>query len=246
MANDRDTAIQRTARKIKDIGSGLDGSINVELTSVEIGEEVDAAVIQYSTDFPYLAVKDVVTSANPFISHATLPGWVLGWSHVRSIEPNAGSVSASYSPQSALDLSDIAIDEDYFDGTTHYVYLNGYTPGSSETVRIRYTVPHTLDNTTDTIPSSHFDAVCDLAAAYCCTRLGTKAAKARDATISADGVAYRDAQLRYRQQGDEFTAQYRRKVGLPASGPKAASGYTDWDVGLSWRRDRLTHPGRWR
>lgn len=251
----RDAAITRAIRKIMDIGGGASGTDNTLLSDTFVGEEVDAAVSQYSTDAPLQTVIELTPGANPYIAHTSLTGFVTHWSRVLAIEVSAAAVGANYVPiwivqpdQSAgyvpqsLDPADV-LDPDYFDGTAHYLWLRAYTPAVAEKLRIAYTVPHTLTNSVDTIPTIHFDAVCDLAAAYCCTRLESKFAKSSDATIAADAVNYRDSQLRFRQAREDFLAQYRMKVGLPADGgPAPANVFKDWDSWPSWTPgDRLTH-----
>jgi len=240
-----DDAIERTARKLLDKGTGADGNTNPLLTDTEIGEEVDAAVTQYSLDRPRVVVVDVTGVTSPFYAHATLTGWVTHWSRLLSVEPQAAAVSATYTPSLIASLDD-DVEQDYQDGTTHYVWLRANTPVAADIVRFRYTAPHTLTNSLDTIPSPHFDAVCDLAASYCCKRLATKYSAASDSTIQADSVNYRDGQLRMKQSGDEFYRSYVRKVALPEDGPAPASVVGDWDTMNAWGGDRLFHGRRHR
>ena len=238
----RDTAIQRTSRKIVDIGSGGAGSANVQLSDTEIGEEVDAAVTQYSLDRPRVVVSRVEGTSGSYYATSGLTGWVNEWSRPVGVEHPILTLGATEtSVQTMIDPERIRVVRD---ATAYYIYLDGYAPTSAEDFLIAYTAPHTLSDVADTIPTPHFDAVCDLAASYCCTRLAAKYAKASDATIAADAVNYRDGQLRFRQTSEDFRTQYRLKVGLPESGPAAASALGNWTSRSSYGADRLTHPAR--
>lgn len=247
----RDEAIQRVARKIHDIGSGALGAGDTLLSDTEIGEEVDAAVGQFSLDMPRRRIVDITGQTTPFINVTNFTGWINDWSLVLQIEYPAEAVSSTYTP-TWLSEDD---DWDYYrDATNYYLRLRRITPASSETLRVSYTAVHTLDNTTDTIPSLYFDAVCDLAACYCCTRLATDRAADTDGTINADYVT-RDGQLKFKQQAEVFCAQYSRKLGMavgangqPGGSGQPASEFIDWDTGPSnpFFRDRLWHSTRYR
>lgn len=244
---DLDTAVQRTARKLHDIGPGS-GTTETLLTDTEITEEVNAAVTQYSVDLPRERVADITGVTSPYFATSSLTGWVDTWSRLLSVEWQAAAVGANYQP-TYLDVNEDV--RDYQDSSARYLWLPAYTPVSGDTTRFRYTTPHTLDNTTDTIPTPHFDAVCDLAAAFCCTRLQAKFAKSNDSTLAADSVNYRDSQLRFKQAGETFMAAYRRKCALPeGSGPAPAGRIVDWDTDASWsiyrQSDRLIHRRRMR
>jgi hypothetical protein len=238
----RDQAIVRVANKIKDLGTGVDRNVNVALSDTEIGETVDEAVTQYSVDNPRIVTFDLAMGASPFVDTSTITGWVVDWSQLLAVEPDAAAVSATYTPSQLGDLTR-EIQTDYRDTTKTYFYYRSSQPASGSLVRYTFTAPHTLSAVLDTIPTPHFDAVCDLAASYCCLRLATKAAGATDATIQADAVTYRDSQLRYRQCAEDFRASYKSKVGVQEPGMRPASFTSDFDVMLSSGLTRLSHPG---
>lgn len=242
----RDDAIQRVSRKIGDIGSGTLGSSNVMLSDTEIGEEVDAAVAQYSQDRPLEYIKDLTGITSPYIAHTSLTNWVTGFSRLISLEPQAGVVAASYSP-TLLGNLDVSVEQDYATASAHYLWLKTITPAASDTLRFRYTVPHTLSGSADTIPALDFDAVCDLAASYCCVRLAANASASTDSTIAADSVNYRDSQLRFKQTSEQFRAQYAQKIGAPADGgPVGASVTAAWDLKDSLGLPYMFHRTGWR
>jgi hypothetical protein len=240
----RNQAIVRTANKLYDIGSGGDRNENVQLSDTEIGEEVDAAVIQYSLDRPRERVISVAGTGGAYYNVTNLTGWVNDWSRIVRIEYPVTTLSGTQtSKQTYVDLERVSIVRD---ASNYYLHLDGYSPSAAEAMLVEYTTPHTLDASTDTIPTPHFDAVCDLAAAFCCNRLASKFAKAIDQTIAADSANYRDGQARFRSMENQFMDQYRRKVGLPRSGPVGASAFGNWTSrpSIPWM-DRVTHPRRY-
>lgn len=244
----RNDAIQRCVRKIMDVGSGSDGSGNVLLNDTFAGEEVDAAVIQYSVDSPRERIIDLTGLTSPYIPITSLTGWVDHFSEVLALDYPAGTVSATYQPTWASFGEDPENIQTYRDGSATYLYLPQITPAASEKLRFYYTAMHTLNATSsdDSIPTFHFDAVCDLAAAFCCRRLATLFAKESEPTLAADSVNYRDGQLRMKQQADAFEAQYRRKIGITEKGPEPVTATADWDASGSLRQDRLWHSRRFR
>lgn len=242
----RDTAIQRTSRKIHDIGSGGIGAENVLLSDTEIGEEVDAAVTQFSLDRPRERVIDVTGQTTPYFDLSILTGYVPQWSTILSIEWQAAAVGVNYQPD-YINLDDET--EYYQDTTKRYLYIKRLTPVTGDTTRFRFTLPHatlTAVSGDDTIPAPYFDAVCDLAASYCCKRLAAHFSAASDPTIAADSVNYRDSQLRMKQSSEAFMESYKRKVGVTEPGSKPASAVRNWDTRLSVGADWLTHPAGWR
>jgi hypothetical protein len=233
------------ANKLHDIGGGVDRNDNVLLSDTEIGEEVDAAVAAFSLDRPRERVVDLTTLTSPYFDTSTLTGFVPGWSTILSIEWQAAAVSATYLP-TYVNL-DTGIEE-YRDATKHYLYLKGLTPVAADITRFRYTTPHatlTAISGDDTIPAVYFDAMCNLAASYCCTRLAAHFSAASDPTIAADAVSYRDSQLRMRQTAEDFLKQYQQQVGVTAPGSRPASTVRDWNSGLSVGGGWLTHTPGW-
>lgn len=241
----RNDAITLVADKIRDLGTGVDQNTDVLLSDTEIGQEVDAAVSQYSVDKPRVFVTDITGTGSQYYNVAAvdgMAGYEEGFTQIHAIEYPATAVSATKGLPTYLDEDDWRW---YRDETITYLYLPNHTPTASQTIRITYTRRHTLSASVDTIPAGDFDAVCDLAAAYCCRRLAANFAKSSDSTIAADSVNYRDSQLRFKQTAEDFLDNYRRKVGVPKDGgPRAALAIREWDIDLTGGWPMLTHHRR--
>lgn len=214
-----------------------------------LDEAITAAVTRYSQDRPRRVVEDEAGNGTPYYvlvgAGALLTSWVDGFSRIAWIEYPAAAVSATHAPTYLQQPDDWV--EDYQDASKTYLRLLSVTPTASETLRIAYTAPHSHTDASDTIPTGDVDALCDLAAHYACLALATKMAASQDSLISADSTNYRDGQLRFKQQAEEWLKSYQSRIGQAASGTSGASATADWDRGyqnsrLTW----LTHHPRWR
>jgi hypothetical protein len=217
---------------------------------------ISAAVAKYQTDRPRLVTADVTGNGTPYYvlvgTGALLASWSDQFSVIERIEYPAEAVGADYVPTYLSRQDDWH--EEYRDASKTYLRLRTVSPSASETLRITYTAPHTHTSVTDTVPAADLEALYDLAAHYACLELGTKMAGSSDSVISADSVNYRDSQLRYRQQAQEWLASYNRRMGIAAGeaggsggGKPGASAVADWDRGLqNGRMPFLTHHPRFR
>lgn len=223
-------------------------------TSTTLQAAIDAAVSRYSQDRPRVVTEDKAGNGTPFYvlvgTGALLAAWSDQFSQVQAIEYPAAAVGADHVP-TYLERQD-DWQEDYRDASKTYLRLLTASPAASETVRITYTALHTHDTVTDTVPVADREALYDLCAHYACLALGTEAAGSSDPTISADSVNYRDSQLRYRQQAEDWLKSYQRRMGIDPKGDgggsqKAASAVADWDREYQGgRMPFLTHGGRFR
>lgn len=221
-------------------------------TSTALEEAVVNAVTKYGQDRPLKTVLDITGQTSPYLpivgSGALLTGWLDGFSSIHRIEYPAAAVSANYVP-TYLTVGD---DWEYYDGPAiKYVRLKTIVPVASETFRVTYTMRPSHTQASDTLPAADLDAVCDLAAHYCCVALATKAAASSDPMLQADSVNHRDAQLKFKQQADVWLAEYNSKMGIvtggegSSAGSKAgASANTDWDQTFQSGLPFITHWGR--
>lgn len=217
---------------------------------------IAAAVAKYQLDRPRLVTADVTGNGTPYYvlvgTGAVLASWSDQFSTIAQIEYPAAAVGADHVPTFLNRQDDWQ--EDYRDATKTYLRLRTVSPSASETLRITYAAPHTHTSVTDTVPTADLEALYDLAAHYACLELGTKMAGSSDSVISADSVNYRDSQLRYRQQAQDWLASYNRRMGIAGGdggnaggGKPGSSAVADWDRTLqNGRMPFLTHHPRWR
>lgn len=135
--------------------------------------------------------------------------------------------------------------------TTTYLRFTTFTPASNKKARFLYSIPHTLNETTNTIVDNDIEAVIALTAALCFWALAAKFAQTTDPTIDADVIDYQRKSDLYTTLAKEQLSIYNSLMGLgeEAKGAAAASAgveVKDLDVIFPWGEDYLTHPIRQR
>lgn len=212
-----------------------------------LNEAFTGALTRYSDDRPRELTADVVGNGTEFYpltgTNKVLASWVDQSSQIKAIDYPAGTVAAGYTPNWLDRTFDWTF---YADATLSYLRFLTVKPVSPEKVRITYTTPHTHSTALNTVPTNELDALCDLAAAYACMALATKAAASTDSLISADSTNYRDSQLRFKQQADAWIQSYKDRLGMRTDGEAAASAVADWNRTTSLGGPFLTHRNRWR
>lgn len=158
-----------------------------ELPPGSLEERLAEAVRHYSRYAPRLRVRDYLADGTAF--DFDLPAdWASNFSRVRQIEYPLGEQE----PQ-LLESDDYLL---YF-GAGGYVLRLFDTPTSGKTVRVIYTIPHSLNLQEDTIPPSHRRPVVCLAAALVAHNLAAKYAGFTDPSLTADVINYRTKQREY-------------------------------------------------
>jgi hypothetical protein len=196
---------------------------------------VDEAVRQYSHHKPLIQTYDITGDGTATYS---LPSdWVDNFSELVSVE-----YPADYQDPVWLKLDDVFI---YNDGSAYKLRFPEYEPSSSETVRIRYTIPHTLDEDSTTIPDTDFEAVANLATAVCAMALAGRLIAAKD-SHSAGEIQIRTQADEYRSFAKELIQLgYYKRLGISEKEQPLAYKLFDLDpllpsVGLP----ELTHSRR--
>jgi hypothetical protein len=121
------------------------------------------------------------------------------------------------------------------------------TPGATEKVRVPYTVRHTVDAATDTVPVADREAVAKLAASYAARSLAAYYSQTQDPTMGADSVSYRTKAQDYSMLAGHLVKAFREHLGLKETDQVGAASVTaDLDVTLQPGIERFHHPRRWR
>ncbi len=179
------------------LGGDLAGPLVVE-------RAVEQAVQQYDSDVPRRSWTLVTAVTGSTI---TLPaGWVAGRSSLLAVEHPVGQA-----PMAKIEAQlTLAPDSD----TTWRIQLVRDSL-SAATVRVHFTVPHTLTASECSIPLEHLNAVACWAAAEVCRQLATAKANERDATISAVQLNQGSASGDLARRAKDWFGQYRLALGLP-------------------------------
>ena len=116
------------------------------------------------------------------------------------------------------------------------------SPSSGKTIRRTYTIKHSISATASTVYANDGDAVCSLAAAFCCFDLGRFYAQDASTFISADAVDRRGKSAKYLEVGRSLVKEYATHMGLGDDVVTAAVGIKDLDLDFNGLGDFITHP----
>ena len=167
---------------------GLLSADDNELSQLRRERMIKAAVERYSHDAPDEVTDDVTGDAGNYYGLvAGLAAWVEGFSRVIRIEYPAPTVASDEAP---VYLEPEDWDDDYWDGTTRYLYLPNHAPAATEAMRIRFTAPHdwTASSATEAIEQTAHGLLVD-DYAYKDGRPWIEATDARIATHIVSAVA---------------------------------------------------------
>lgn len=205
-----------------------------DIATADRDEAIARAVIRYSTDRPKLKVEDVAAAGGHYLD---LPGAFDGdFSQLREVETPPDEVPPAVLESSAWSIYSTP-------AGTKILFESSLAAGAD--VRLRYTIPHTLDATTDTIPDKDREAVCAWAAALLLTQLAAKYSGDSQPTISADSVDHQDKGRDYAARAKELRQRYLDHLGIDPKRTVPAGAVVDLDQDNSLGGDRLTH-SRWR
>lgn len=214
------TITQLVADKLRtaQLGSELGGS-------AERDRAIAQAVLQYGLDRPQQVFADVASVTG---STLALPGtWVAGRSLLLAVEYPIGLW-----PVSTLEAAVLV-------GSSSTVIFLADDTLTDATVRVHFSAPHQVDNSTCTVPAQDLNAVACWAAAELCRQLATAKGHDRDATLTAAAVNGGSQSGELARRAKDWLREYRNALGLPD--PDRASVAPASTV-VSWGADRRPRP----
>lgn len=206
------------------------------LTSAQVAANLLQALKEYSRYVPAILVKDIVGDGS---YEYTLPaGWVSDFSVIQSVEYPAG---ISQDPADALlQPEKYGI---YKNATTSKLRFYDTSPAAGNTARVTFTVPHSVTTDVSTVFANDFDAVCAIAAGFCCFDLARRFAQDQDSMISADSVDRRTKSDRYQSLGKSLVGEFSIHFGLDKEAAViACSSMKNYDIYYPGGIDQITHP----
>lgn len=119
---------------------GLLSADDDELSQLRREWNIKAALERYSRDNPDEVTVDVSgDGGNYYAIAANLTYWVEGFSQIIAIQYPAPTVASDEAPV-YLDREDW--DDNYWDGSTRYLFLPNHSPAATEAMRIQYIAPY--------------------------------------------------------------------------------------------------------
>lgn len=177
-----------------------------ELPPGSLEERLAEAVRHYSHYAPRLRVRDY--PADGVVFDFSLPAdWAPEFSRIRQVEYPLGERRPQY-----LEVEDYLL----------YLSAQGYVlrlldvPSAGRTVRVDYTILHSLNLQEDTIPVSHRRPVICLATALVAYNLAAKYAGFTDPSLTADVINYRTKQREYSDIARQLEACFYTFFGVDA------------------------------
>lgn len=203
------------------------------LESGEIDNAILAAVKRYSIHRPQTKVYEFAGDGG--YDYDLPPDWLKGFSRITQVEYPCAQQKPSIIPKEDWTLFLKLVDSTQ----TRVLRFLSISPASGEYVRISYTVPHVVDDSSSTVFDIDFDAVCNLAASYCCGALSRKFAQTSEPTIAADAVNYQAKSSAYASRAKDLFKTYLDQVGIEEV--KASVGLKEFDTGFVWGEEYLSH-----
>ncbi len=206
------------------------------ITPAARDQAITRAVSRYSKDRPRELVEDITASNATTL---LLPSaWDDEASNITSMEYPIGDVPPSH----------IEPDQFYLYQAPSVAKVIKVPAGLSAaaTVRCAYTVPHTLSDASDTLPSIDREAVTCWAAALLCDQLAALYANDSTSTIQADNVDHQSKSREYGARANRLRGRYFDELGLDDKRTAPAAAIRNFDNNDSLGNDRLTHPRRYR
>lgn len=172
---------------------------------------IGLAILRYGADAPRPMVRDVGWLVTGFL--APLPtDWVDG-SVLRAAEYPIGR-----NPIAEVNLAL------YADEGGTLLMADVEVPAGAD-VRVTFAAPHRVDETTDTVPMKHREAVASYAAFSLCRQLSVRYSGEREASIGADGSNTESRARNYAARAKEYRAAYYAGIGqVDPYAPGAAGG----------------------
>lgn len=216
-------------------------------TQHDMGEDsysvfVRRALRRYMIDKPFTKVSAITGTGSVYITvnSSNLPDFVDGFSYIEQIEVNAPTVANNERPN-YLEREEWDF---YRDETGLRIWLKTSKPSSSHTIRVTYTVPHTIDGldgeTVDTVPEQDKEAIVLFAISQSLMALSAKAGGTSSPSMRSDVVNYRTKSFEFKSVSEQYGKLYTEWITNPLV---AASMIRDLDFGFSFADSQpfLTH-----
>lgn len=225
--------IEEYTAAVRELVREANASISFDMGSQAYEGMIKRALRRYSMDRPQLKVVDITGTDSKYITINTtnFPDYVDQFSEIRQVEPIAPTLSDNEKP-AYIERDEWDV---YRDASAIYMYFPNHQPDSSETIRVTYTVPHTINGldseTVDSVPAPDFSAVVYLGAAEAFLALAGRYAGTSDPTLRSDIVNYRTKSAEFRALAAEMRKLYFEWISKPLT---AASQVRDLDFGFGY------------
>lgn len=95
-------------------------------------------------------------------------------------------------------------------------------------LQLEFSVPHQLDEQTDTVYYGDMEALACYAAAICCDQLASYYITETNNTLNVDTTVHQLKSSEYRKQANAYRARYQSHIGTKTPGSTAAGVFVGW------------------
>jgi len=211
-------------RVLQDEDARLDSDVE------DFTPQITAALEEHSNSFPRKRVKDVLGDGSTveFNLSDDIDEWTNNFSVIKTIELPTGE-----QPPSILrDLDYTIFDGDPDDDGTleETLQILSTTPTSTQTMRIVYTVLHTIKDLLSapatTLDANHRYAFTFLAAAYCAEAISRNLQSRKDTSVGEDVLSFATQAAEWQDRADALRKKYENGVRKEsAAGTSIQIGY---------------------
>tara|TARA_Y100000310_G_scaffold324219_1_gene385834 strand:- start:890 stop:1615 length:726 start_codon:yes stop_codon:yes gene_type:complete len=211
-----------------------------ELGETQLDGAIRQAVNEFSHSVPYTIIEDETGDSGKYYPLSDLASWEDDFSRIVSIDYDAGTrVSGDELPQYLVED-----DEEWFfyrDASTRYFVFRTKAPDSGVTFRVEYTLRHTLNDQTSTIPNRYDEAITFLSASYLALMVQFHVEKSLDPPAGAQFVTMRTKGSGFASIAKAYRDMYVKAMG--GEGVVAASVVRDFDQRYATGEHYIFHAG---
>lgn len=203
------------------------------LTSSRVDENIVAAAKLYSLHKPLVKVDEFAGDGG--YDYDLPDDWIQGFSRISQVEYPYDEQNPSIVPKEEWTIFLKLV------GSTQTYVLRflDTSPTASDSVRVTYTIPHSILAGSSTVHQNDVEAVCHLATSLCLRAIASKMLQTSQPTIAADAVSYAAKSSAAASRAKEFFQSYLVAMGLTEE--VAATGIKEFDTGFVWGEEYLVH-----
>lgn len=210
------------------------------LTSDEIDEAINQALLQVNHDKPFTVPVDITGDGTQ--TYALPATFEKEFSDIKTVEFPAGEI-----PPIFLDREDdwrFYEDPSKPSGSQLRLLMLSRTPSATETIRVTIVIERVLTETTSNLNATSFSAMVYKTLVLANRALAQIFSQTTNPTIEADAVDYGGRSQNFLFLAERWETQYKQIIGFGEESIEAAQAILEADILFAHGEDMLFHPAR--
>lgn len=203
------------------------------INSSRVDENIAAAAKLYSLHRPLVKVDEFAGDGG--YDYDLPDDWVQSFSRITQVEYPYDEQDPSIIPKEEWTIFLKIVNSTQ----THVLRFLETSPAAADSVRVTYTLPHSILSGSSTVYPNDVEAVSHLATSLCLRAIASKMLQTSAPTIAADAVNYAAKSSAAASRAKEFFNSYLVAMGLTEE--VAATGVKEFDTGFVWDEQYLSH-----